>query len=101
MFQAALPPNSPSCRDWNNHCSQISASSFHPGGVSVGMLDGSVKFVSDTVNCGDITKRAGAGNADQGGTGDQGGFGHQWKGPSTAGVWGGMATPNGNESVSL
>ena len=101
MFQAALPPNSPSCRNTSNHCSQISASSYHPGGVVVSMLDGSVKFVTDSVDCGDITKRNGAGDRDQGGTGDQGGFGHQWTGPSTAGIWGAAATPAGGESRSL
>ncbi|MDR0328529.1 MAG: DUF1559 domain-containing protein [Planctomycetaceae bacterium] len=101
MYQAALPPNAPSCRAFGNECSQITASSYHPGGVCVGMLDGSVKFVNDSVNCGDITKRAGAGNDDKGGTGDQGGYGHQWNGPSTAGVWGAMATPQGGESASL
>ena len=101
MYQAALPPNSPSCRHWDNDCSQISASSYHPGGVSVSMLDGSVRFVSETVDCGDITKRNGAGNNDQGGTGDQVGYGHQWNGPSTAGVWGAMATPAGGEAKSL
>ncbi len=30
----------------------IGASSNHPGGVNVGMLDGSVKFIKNTVNLG-------------------------------------------------
>jgi len=29
------------------------------------------------------------------------GEGHHWTGPSTGGVWGSMATPQGNETVSL
>jgi hypothetical protein len=102
MYNAALPPNAPSCVQGDyNSCIQITAGSYHPGGVCVGMLDGSVKFVNDSVNCGDITKRNGAGDQDRGGTGDQGGFGHQWTGPSTVGVWGAMATPQGGESASL
>jgi prepilin-type processing-associated H-X9-DG protein len=44
-----LPPNSPNCHnDW--HKALITASSNHSGGVNVGFLDGSVHFVSDTIN---------------------------------------------------
>ena len=58
------------------------------------MADGSVRFVSDTVDCGDVNSRLGAA---YGWTGE----GHQWVGPSTQGVWGAMATPQGGETVSL
>ena len=93
-FTACLPPNSPSCvgsgggskDDW----SMISASSNHSGGVNVVMLDGSVRFVSETVDCGNITTLMGGAAAD-----------YQWAGKSERGVWGAMATPGKGETVSL
>ncbi len=97
-FNAVLPPNSPSCYQSGNQseggsCMCITATSEHSGGVNICMCDGSVKFVSDTVDCGDITQKAGGSN--------NSGEGHHWKGPSTGGVWGAMATPKGKETVSL
>ncbi|MGL6196889.1 MAG: H-X9-DG-CTERM domain-containing protein, partial [Thermoguttaceae bacterium] len=109
-FMAALPPNSPSCAAgvgapnewWAGPCVAISATSNHTGGVNVGLCDGSVKFVSETVNTGNLAYRLGeTADNNSGGTGDRGGYGHQWSGPSTAGIWGGMATPSGGESVSM
>ncbi len=97
-FHACLPPNSPSCyqtgnKAENSTCVCVTASSNHSGGVNVCMCDGSVKFVSETVDCGDITQKLGGSN--------NSGEGHHWKGPSTVGVWGAMATPKGKETVSL
>ena len=98
-FHAAVPPNSPSCwgenlgQNENHTCACISASSNHNGGVNVCMCDGSVRFVSETVDCGDLTHVLGYPNW----TGE----GHQWVGPSTQGVWGSLATPKGKETVSL
>jgi len=48
-------PNGYSCQDGNAQApgdvtDAITASSFHAGGVNVGMCDGSVRFVKDTVN---------------------------------------------------
>ena len=48
-FHTLMPPNSPSCHD-NWAYAWVSASSNHTGGVQVGMLDGSVQFVSETIN---------------------------------------------------
>ena len=94
LYMATLPPNSPSCTNgtgWDEgHSSQISASSNHPGGVNVAMADGSVRFVSETIDCGDPTRFVGPQNED-----------HQVTGPSGRGVWGAVATPASGEAKSL
>ena len=98
QFQAALPPNSPSCCGSGGGESSdygcISASSNHSGGVNVVMCDGSVRFVSETVDCGNITEiMGGAANAE--------GQDNKWTGKSWHGVWGAMATPNKGETETL
>jgi prepilin-type processing-associated H-X9-DG protein len=45
-----LPPNSPSCSTTTQWFGGRSASSNHQGGVNVAFLDGSVHFVSETIN---------------------------------------------------
>ena len=93
-FVACLPPNAPSCGGTNTDSAQncgnaiwmISAGSSHTGGANVCMLDGSVRFVSETVDCGDTNYVDYTGN---------------YSGASKHGVWGAMATPKGKESVSL
>jgi hypothetical protein len=57
--------------------------SNHPGGVNAGLMDGVVRFISDTINCGDQNAAAA-----------------KW-GPSPFGVWGAMGTPDGGETVSF
>ena len=92
-FNTVLPPNSPSCIAAINAYAVdagwgcISAQSNHPGGVNCSMADGSVRFVSDSVNCS---------------TGEVSGI-HAFKysGQSYYGVWGAMGTMSGGESKSL
>jgi hypothetical protein len=87
-FHTILPPNSPSCfayggyRDW---CAQIlsSASSNHPGGVVAGFCDGSVRFISETIDYGNL-------NVPASNTGE-----------SNYGVWGALGSIDGGESKSL
>ncbi len=87
-FCAILPPNSVSCVDttsdsWGDGI--MTANSYHPGGVNASLGDGSVRFISEMIhtenldaNCVDIVS----------------GF-------SPFGIWGGLGTINGGESVSL
>ncbi len=80
-FTTVLGPNSPSCisdLDWW-YWGIFSASSYHTGGVNGLMVDGSVRFVSDTIDTGDIT------------------FPEVVSGPSPYGVWGAMGTRAGSE----
>lgn len=63
----------------------IAAGSHHSGGANVVMLDGSVHFISDTIDAGDMFWA----NADG------------YRGKSMHGVWGALATPRGKEAVTL
>jgi prepilin-type N-terminal cleavage/methylation domain-containing protein/prepilin-type processing-associated H-X9-DG protein len=69
-----MPPNKKACTYSNLNsgysanvtyavASMIGASSYHPGGVNVGFLDGSVKFIKDSINLqtwGAIATKAGS-----------------------------------------
>lgn len=85
-----LPPNSPSCfvavAVNNPHwCAGIySGGSFHAGGVQIGMADGSVRFISDTIDAGN--QAAVAPTTGNGGL-------------SPYGVWGGLGSKSGGETV--
>ena len=78
------PPNSVSCA-WNNHDAQnglYPPSSNHSGGVNAVMGDGSVRFIRDSINVGNL-------NAS----------GRGLNGMSPFGVFGAMGTRAGGESV--
>jgi len=85
-FQTALPPNSITCAESEaDDRGYFTVGSNHTGGVNVGMMDGSVTFVSDTIDCNDqsITIR------------------NQYTGPSPYSVWGAAGSINGGESKAL
>jgi prepilin-type processing-associated H-X9-DG protein len=64
------------------------ATSFHSGGVNVCLGDGSVRFVSETIDAGDLgTTSAPTHPVDSG--------------ESPFGVWGAYGSVNGGESKSL
>ena len=93
--QTILPPNSPSCASEYEgaYAGFYSASSFHSGGINALKADGSVLFISETIDCGsqnyDVATGTTANPSD----------GSQPIGPSPFGVWGAMGSINGGESV--
>ncbi len=89
-FNTVLPPNSPSCtRNQNdlNYWMFLSANSNHSGGVNCVMTDGSVRFVSETVDCGSLS-----------GTHKPREY---FSKASPFGVWGALGTTSGGETTSL
>ena len=87
-FTTILPPNAPSCTSNNNNNADsqggiLSPSSYHPGGVMGVMADGSVRFISETINTGDLSAPG------------------VLNGPSPYGVWGALGSINGGEVASL
>ncbi|MGL4593312.1 MAG: DUF1559 domain-containing protein [Thermoguttaceae bacterium] len=94
MFQTVLPPNSPSCTEeptagHSGHGSGITAtSSYHSGGVNAVYGDGSVHFISETINA----STTGMENWDASTKGDPTGI-------SPFGVWGALGSIAGGESV--
>jgi len=100
FFHTILPPNGPSC-SWTNGSSLgswaaiLPPTSYHPGGVHVGFADGSVRFISETIEYGDLTQwfahRSSSGSGNPGGA----------TGQSPFGVWGALGSKNGGENTSL
>ena len=82
-FNTILPPNGPSCAQhgYEGGPGINTAGSFHSGGVQVVLCDGSVKFISETIDTGDLTKP------------------NTTDGKSPYGVWGALGTRNAGELI--
>jgi len=80
-FHSVLPPNSPDCQTDVINVQARAATSYHPGGVNIVMMDGSGRFITDSIDCGELDKK------------------RPLEGKSPYGVWGGLGTPSGGESV--
>ncbi|MBQ9874157.1 MAG: DUF1559 domain-containing protein [Thermoguttaceae bacterium] len=93
VFHTIMPPNGPSCGDDWGDTLILSASSNHSGGVNAVMGDGSVRFISDTVDCGDLTYSV---TLNPAGVTTQ----RPLAGISPYGVWGAMGSINGGETTS-
>jgi prepilin-type N-terminal cleavage/methylation domain-containing protein/prepilin-type processing-associated H-X9-DG protein len=91
-FATLVAPNGPSCHwggvDGNEHMGTMS--SYHPGGGQVSMADGSVTFISETINVGNQAQPDWASAADD----NRGG-------PSPYGVWGALGSRRGGESFQI
>jgi hypothetical protein len=85
-FNTVFPPNSIACayraaHRWAVGCQSVMPpNSYHPGGVNGVMADASVRFISDTIDSGNLT--AGAPTSGQ----------------SPYGVWGAMGSRDGGEA---
>jgi len=85
-FNTVLAPNSVSCTNNNNgnsdsDVSLLTASSYHPGGVLCLLVDGSVRFVNNSIDTGNLGVTTTLGR------------------PSPYGVWGALGTRAGTESI--
>jgi prepilin-type N-terminal cleavage/methylation domain-containing protein/prepilin-type processing-associated H-X9-DG protein len=91
-FCTLLPPNGPSCHwggvDGNEHMGTLS--SYHPGGGQVTMADGSVQFISQTINTGNLAVDDWVTAAD-----------NNKSGPSPYGVWGALGSRAGGEATAM
>jgi hypothetical protein len=86
-FTTILPPNSPSCANANGEWQEgiFPPMSQHPNGVMAAMSDGSVRFVQDNINSGNITLPVPQ---------------HpNFAGMSPYGVWGAMGTKSSGEAL--
>ena len=93
-FVTFVAPNGISCRTNTEQWGGNAASSYHTGGVNVGLGDGSVTFASDSIGVGRQEMLIGQ---DKGYTGDI----DRYSGPSTYGVWGAMGSASGADQGSL
>ncbi len=89
VFNTILPPNSPSCEQHTvpSGPGLFSVTSNHSGGVNCAFVDGSIRFVSETIDAGNQSDTLP----------DRNSIG----GKSDYGVWGAMGSINGGETVSM
>lgn len=86
-FNTVLPPNSASCADGGINCDSIDLvmppASRHTGGVNGVYADGSVHFISNSIDTGNLNAR------------------QTMTGPSLYGAWGALGSKDGGESATV
>jgi len=94
-FSTVISPNGPSCSTGNDDAPEAhtayTAQSYHTGGVNVLFTDGSVTFISDTINNNNLSLPDGSAVPADGPS----------SGASPYGVWGALGTVGGSESASI
>ena len=83
-FNTIAPPNGPSCKNpifEGSPGGMFSATSLHSGGVQVALVDGSVKFISESIDTGNLNAAM------------------PRSGNSPYGTWGALGSRNGGEVV--
>jgi len=86
LFFTHAAPNSARCGTGNENWACLPASSYHPSGAVMTMVDGSVRFINDNIDAGDPSHRQ---------TG-----GLNYKGASQRGVLGALGSISGGEVAS-
>ena len=79
-----MPPNGPACvagTNDNRYRGLFPPTSYHPGGVNAAMTDASVRFISETIDTGNLT------------------LSPVTSGSSRYGVWGALGTKDGGETI--
>lgn len=88
-FNTVLPPNGPMCAaqkgEWTTGV--LPPQSYHPGGVNAAMADGSVRFISDTIDTGNLAAP------------EPQGWVTSRASVSPYGVWGALGSIDGTEAV--
>jgi prepilin-type processing-associated H-X9-DG protein len=94
VFQTLLPPNSPSCTNGTNTEwateAVMSATSNHSGGVNVSLLDGSVRFITNSIETKNLNRISTSRDYPTDSTGT-----------FSFGVWSELGSINGGESTTL
>jgi prepilin-type processing-associated H-X9-DG protein len=93
-FYTLLPPNSPSCQ-WAYRYVWVSASSNHTGGVNTSFLDGSTRFINDSIHTANLHRAVTAQPDDA-----PPAIPYDSTGQFSYGIWAELGSINGGESAS-